>query len=675
MTSDFNINSIQPMTIDVYGIFGTFKVESPNSDGKAYKVRYFNSVASTQSQGPAGNSMGLLRELKPMRERTQSTSLTDLHSLLQRDLNDYRVANELIPYLEGKYSDVAFFPGALVALMPKQFLEGGADDPTYPQPKSSGAVTVYGDYWRVEFSKDSEGNSISLGRLSVNPQIADMIVLDGQHRVNAFRYLANSFPDATGDTVYAPFYQGRSVPTNYESELPVTVIWFEASENETVSPMLISRRLFVDVNTNARPVSTSRNILLDDTRISSVATGTLYERMSQEGFSPVRLSLLHSAFDAEDPNVPKMAVITPEIVDYGITYFLLANDEYDDLTRRISSDHVKQQNNRSRLRQHFDTGLTEDLLDGLGRADHESLAKIQKSLRKNVTDYVYEVVSKWNVLKPHFDACHELEQYVRNESVIPEPTVWDKVFCGGEGLYGAFQRLNQDGSSKKYQDAIKSLEDRFERVRAERFMRNQSEVSTAFATIKTKAVFTGLVMALFKECEEPVWGQDAVDDFIEKLNGITASEWITVLTEFKSRVTKKMQPKSWPSIRNLILRVVQNNGGEAHFGNENVAASPEGEAITEFMNESLKSWKNLHGQESGEPGIGEVRKWSKEAETVVNNAVASCGLAPIYVEGFLSDFAITRVKYVRDVSDDGESEEGSGGYFVEDSDEDDEDEQ
>jgi len=113
--------------IRVSGMFGKF--ETP---GEGIVVNYFSTQANGRS--PGEGEYRLLQELKPMRERVTASELKNLNSLLQRDLNDARVATQLVPYLLGKTSSkVAFFPAILGVLIPEGFLTQG-ESATYPRP-------------------------------------------------------------------------------------------------------------------------------------------------------------------------------------------------------------------------------------------------------------------------------------------------------------------------------------------------------------------------------------------------------------------------------------------------------------------------------------------------------------------------------------------------------------
>ena len=78
--------------IELTGLIGEFDI--PDND---VVIKFFCTNANTRSSG--SHESEFLSELKPMRERVDSKSIGSLDSLMQRDLNDYRVAKNLIPYI------------------------------------------------------------------------------------------------------------------------------------------------------------------------------------------------------------------------------------------------------------------------------------------------------------------------------------------------------------------------------------------------------------------------------------------------------------------------------------------------------------------------------------------------------------------------------------------------
>lgn len=86
----------EPAAIKVYGLLGTFRVGQ-----SSFVVKYVSTFANPTATGQLTGHKELLEELKPMRDRLDASKLKNLNSLLQRDLNDRRVAQDLIPYLLG----------------------------------------------------------------------------------------------------------------------------------------------------------------------------------------------------------------------------------------------------------------------------------------------------------------------------------------------------------------------------------------------------------------------------------------------------------------------------------------------------------------------------------------------------------------------------------------------
>ena len=82
-------------TIDVQGVLGTFKVPNAN-----LTVEYLLTFASLDGDTPNGQ---LLNLLVPVREVFDLDDL-DFDHLLQRDLDDFRVSEEMLPYLLGERS-------------------------------------------------------------------------------------------------------------------------------------------------------------------------------------------------------------------------------------------------------------------------------------------------------------------------------------------------------------------------------------------------------------------------------------------------------------------------------------------------------------------------------------------------------------------------------------------
>lgn len=553
--------------IELSALFGTFRV--PGSD---FTIRFASTFANTETPG----HRELLSQLKPMRDRVEASGLTDLTALLQRDLNDRRVARDLIPYLLGTnsaaQSKVGFFPAVLAVLIPTGYLRQGADADTavpYPAPfDDEDGLTDFRqadqrDFaWQVEhYTVGSERQPVGLIR--INPRHSEIVVLDGQHRSNAFRYLAGDFDP--NDDVYGEFYRGIERPSAFEADLPVTMIWFEAPDQTEIKPRLISRQLFVDVNNSAHAVSLARTILLDDRSVSAVATQAFYNRAAEEGFKAGSFSLLHAAFDMDsdlaDAALPLFALTSPEIVENAFLWLLLGSTRYNAVSYwRV--DRMRAQRNRNQFAQivgrldHVLFGTDDDdnavVLDSPERAE-----EYRRTMRDRVTPALWLLMSGLTFLEAHYRAAVEVETWVQNEADTTTVLAWNKIFVGGEGLYWTFK--DKVDSRNQYALATAQIERRFREERGRNLSVDPGVSDAVFKSFSTKAFQVGFVMAASFLAERGRGGGDlveATEDLVANLNRFSPQNWIAFFRELRPLALKgDAAPKTWPTYRNLILRL------------------------------------------------------------------------------------------------------------------------
>ncbi len=136
----------------------------------------------------------LTRLLIPAREALTIKDM-DFSQLLQRDLDDHRIATDLVPYvLRPELNGPAFFPPILAVLlpfagrraineMPLAKSEQLQDDPEYPGTPFN--WDTYGEFFRFQSACDTEGRNTSSGVLRWNDERAKLIIVDGQHRAMA----------------------------------------------------------------------------------------------------------------------------------------------------------------------------------------------------------------------------------------------------------------------------------------------------------------------------------------------------------------------------------------------------------------------------------------------------------------------------------------------------------
>lgn len=655
---------VEKSKVTVYGMLGKFAPErdGSSSNHKSVSIKYFSTKVSATPESDGGNTRGLLQLMKPMREHIRAAQLTDLSSVLQRDLNDNRVARELIPYLLGDLTDIVFFPPIVVALLPRGFIQGD-QGVVYPRPVSDLENSInYEGKWNVEnFTIDGEATSV--GSITIFTDETDLVVLDGQHRANAFRYLAGAFNETKTGHVYHPFYKAledRLVQSSHiASELPVTLIWFESDEE--IGASLISRRLFVDVNNNAKAVNESRKILLDDTRVSTILTSSLYESLAENyAFSSDEFSLLHAGYDADnDPVTDReryslFALWTPAWIDYALTFFALGNDgvyRYENFYEREASN---RQNNMDTLLG-IVTQLRRTLVEDALRGSEASLRELKKIFKSELCNDVLELFTALPLVRTHVEATNHVEKWINGEIIIdkypvvnPDAEVWERVFKGGEGLFSSFLDLKESitarnddqrttnpasiATAKSYWDSIAKIEQVFRETRANSYDESVESgmVKKAYETLATKAFLAGYLVAMnvyYKKHGRPVSLADS--ELIHSIRSYSKENWIHLLTDFKSLVRPELDPKYWSDMRNLVLRVVERNSDDPKFfpkGTTLCPHSPDYKACRRLVIDRIKQYRRDKGDNSHQPSEDDVLEWTDFISNKVINTVRKCDL-------------------------------------------------
>lgn len=636
--------SIQKKRIEVYGIIGAFDIST-----KQIKVGYFSTLASNQDKN--SDFFKLLNELKPMREKVKPTELVDLDSLLQRDLNDRRVADELIPYLVNASPEVAFFPAILAVLLPKNYIKDHTGE--YPKPLNTTdeKITNYNDAWSVErFEIDNQ--ITNLGILNIDSDLTDIIVLDGQHRASAFRVVAQSF-DLGENSIYAPFYSKIALPKIFNADLPVTLIWFENQNGDKIDPNLISRKLFVDVNNTAKTVSEARTILLNDYEVPSLITKFFYSFVTgKASFKRDQFSLFHMDFDIDSDlktsSKNPFSLTNPEIIYYLVSWLLFGSSQYSD---DLSNYRVTRESFRSNFISFENVFSDEDF----GSSDleiierHNDLREVvlknissrgifEGKFKKHLAPVFYSLFSNLNIFKLHFQACNKIDGWFSNGMNSTQMEVWEKIFCGGEGLYYTFKEFNKSTQNKtilKYLIAIEEIEKEFKKQRTDLFVgKEEREVNQLFESIRTKAFQTGLVMALKKYGDNETLVA-TYETFITRLNGtLSHLNWVDVMTKIRPEFINGTDPKMWPSYEKLILRIIQDQD-IVFYSADNFLDSPDGYIFYNKLKENFDSWINLNEDkvdyetlsiESIESGKETILKWGNKTKDFIDALFSSANI-------------------------------------------------
>lgn len=269
-----------------YGTFGQFRI---NTAKRGDVTACYIQTRIRAAKDGQWDSI-LTQYMRPWRE-VFTVERMSFDELLQRDLDDARVASDLIPYLMGTgASRYPVFPPILAVLAPSgREGERAGIEPFYSRPKPSAIGEQFGDVFDTGAIKIN-GTDSPIHEVKYNPQRSTFVIVDGQHRAMAllalFRQLGGS-KDWNADP-HATYYSHLKPKIDQIAhiQLPVCVLYFpgifegsdEYKRNES-DLMAVCRQIFLDVNKQARRVSVARERLLDDSSFPPMLMRSVLSRL------------------------------------------------------------------------------------------------------------------------------------------------------------------------------------------------------------------------------------------------------------------------------------------------------------------------------------------------------------------------------------------------------------
>lgn len=303
----------------VYGTYGEFTIDS---NDKRITAQYLLTKMKPGAENTWENT--LADQMIPWREIFKIDELT-FDELLQRDLDDSRVANDLIPYLLGESgSNARFFPPILAVLAPKRIEKSGIL-PYYPPLTNRTDTSIsFGNLF--EFEKHTlNGELTPLGVLKYNQKQTALIIVDGQHRAMAILALHRTINQKWGNNKYASYYNHLQVSQNQIKylELPVCIVFFPDLHEDNhplkergIDLKIVCREIFVVVNKNAKRISPSRELLLDDEDLAARMMRNTLSKLKDRGEDNASVARIYSfAFgdSLSDADTRKSEVVTGQL--------------------------------------------------------------------------------------------------------------------------------------------------------------------------------------------------------------------------------------------------------------------------------------------------------------------------------------------------------------------------
>ncbi len=204
-----------------------------------------------------------------------------LEELFQRDISWDRVETELVNRYLKDENKLSFFNSLTIALLPRSgfLIEKSYGEPDTELPdKGNGWDRIEVGYICIDFLSGEEIGVIRWHKERIFP-----VAIDGQHRLAALK--------AYYDEKKENLVQG-SPELETKISLILLILDEEIGFKRRNEKSLIEtlREIFIDLNKNARPVSKSRLILLEDQNIQSLCVRNLLAKKAKE-FSEKELPL------------------------------------------------------------------------------------------------------------------------------------------------------------------------------------------------------------------------------------------------------------------------------------------------------------------------------------------------------------------------------------------------
>lgn len=525
----------------VQGITGQFTTPAGGVSYLMTKARLGEGAVDTERR--------LTQHLAPVREVIQAEDL-DFNQLLQRDLDDHRVAVSLVPYLLNPSSNgPAFFPPIVALALPFKNQDPSAfpslDDATIVED-SNGRWEQQdaGQHLRVRrlLGAGSAPHPAGLGQLWWNNEFCRIVVIDGQHRAMALlaidRTLRKQWQGSSGAR-YRYFYENRirELHKNLKNdelnriEVPVTVLWFPDLFGPNEDPHRAARKLFIDVNKEARTPSESRLILLSDGELLNILTRTSLTQLRNQKSNEF-LPLYCIEYDNPDTKTTQSArwsaLTNIHILKQMINRLVFGPPKYINRVDVLIGKKEPEQERNAFMRQQLDVDqLFPPSLPGdepfdrnkLGNLSfpESAISKLTEAYEKTWGSALLYLLSETLPYKAHADALTDLKNKWSQDDAITN-LAYDALFSG-VGMYWTLRDSASyyrdeypqrgESSSKKMPstkpdvvkawDLIASKQTEFEEVRAHELLGPSAKPESAnqlYEAVNSHACQLGLALTL-----------------------------------------------------------------------------------------------------------------------------------------------------------------------------------
>tara|TARA_B100000315_G_scaffold260337_1_gene320949 strand:- start:1716 stop:3515 length:1800 start_codon:yes stop_codon:yes gene_type:complete len=196
-----------------------------------------------------------------------------VRDLFQREVNNDRVTNEILPYIRDR-NKVKFFNPLTITLLPLEDAEATSEiSREIPEFECSDETDSDGHSWVVHealpfYSFRHIRGSQEYGYVEWNEEKVRAVAIDGQHRLSA---LKRCYSDPGFNAEFSSW------------TIPVVIFALRSVGDTTMGSTILNvvRNIFIYINTQALKPSPSREIILSDESINSICAQELLEYSHQ----------------------------------------------------------------------------------------------------------------------------------------------------------------------------------------------------------------------------------------------------------------------------------------------------------------------------------------------------------------------------------------------------------
>lgn len=612
------------LNLSLEGSTGTFSVGTGKEGQKSLEVKYFLTHVSLDFS--TGSNEALLSHLAPVREIFDLEQL-DFDEIMQRDIDDSRVSSELIPYLlDNKSRDlVKLFPPIVVIVLP---VREGENLPAslYPSVISETDEESNGNPGEYRLRSGSIGQEVfqfeqpvsdgkclkhDLVRFRLNTHKTKLVIVDGQHRAMALLALYRNLKDQWSDERRAPFkdYYAEWTPNFIqkfnlkEIDLPIILCTFPTLDENYGGDFNLkkaARSIFLTLNKSARPVSDSRNILLDDNDIIAYFLRSCLSIVKDKDLrSPYSFRIFNVELDQAKNRTKIQSPIALTGVShlyYMIEHLLLnkGNEDVRGLRPRSGRFDLRTdlEQNNCLIRLNGWNLLGSELANSTRRDNFSERAAnlLRDSFHEKYGKLIISVFERFSPYEAHNKAVLNLEAEIESY----QDRQLRPILFEGQGLYRVFEQHRENLAQKRQDfpevdsilqklkgtaDRLQSNLEDFEKNRAELFLKSVLDKSNLrvegssypFHLIKwiskdlyeniltTVAFQTGLVCSFFAMLEKANLRKDKTDQEV--------LEFETCFNEYLNQVNSFFIPATAAQFKTLVKVFSGDFAGAVHEWN------------------------------------------------------------------------------------------------------------